>query len=129
GCKYKIQDGDAHSDWVSYVRFSPYTQQLTFVSSSWDRTVKIWNLTNYKVRSTLTGHSGYVNTVAVSPDGSSNRYWLCAATEARVKIWDLESKMVVVDLKVDAKEAEMNEGSATESPGVENKVYCYDYYM
>ncbi|KAG5539431.1 hypothetical protein RHGRI_019839 [Rhododendron griersonianum] len=47
-------------------------------------------------------------------------------TEASIKIWDLESKMVVVDLKVDAKkEAEMNEGSATQSPGVENKViYC-----
>lgn len=38
--------------------------------------------------------------------------------------------MVMVNLKVDAKkEAEMNEGSATQSPGVENKVYCYDYYM
>ncbi|KAI8546145.1 hypothetical protein RHMOL_Rhmol07G0094300 [Rhododendron molle] len=166
-CKYKIQDGDAHSDWVSCVRFSRYTQQPTFVSSSWDRTIKIWNLTNCKIRSTLTDHFGYVNTVAVSPDGSlcasrgkdgvillwdpaegkrlylfatgsivhafcfsSNRYWLYTATEASIKIWNLESKMVVVDLKVDAKkEAEMNEGSATQSPGVENKVYCYDYYM
>ncbi|KAF7115097.1 hypothetical protein RHSIM_RhsimUnG0064600 [Rhododendron simsii] len=51
------------------------------------------------------------------------RYWPCTATEASIKIWVLESKMVVVDLKVDAKEeAEMNEGSATQSPGVENKV-------
>ncbi|KAG5565810.1 hypothetical protein RHGRI_001663 [Rhododendron griersonianum] len=63
-----IQDGDAHSDWVSSVRFSPNTQQPTIVSSSWDRTVKIWNLTNCKIRSTLAGHSGYVNTVAVSPE-------------------------------------------------------------
>ncbi|CAL5367428.1 unnamed protein product [Camellia sinensis] len=128
----------------------------TIVSSSWDQTLKIWNLTNYKIRASLTGHSGYVNTVAVSPDGllcasggkdgvillwdlaeekklylldsgsiinalcfSPNRYWLCAATEASIKIWDLESKTIVVDLKVDAKqEAEMNEGGAAVSSGV-----------
>ncbi|KAI8003131.1 hypothetical protein LOK49_LG08G01891 [Camellia lanceoleosa] len=102
------------------------------------------------IGASLAGHSGYVNTVAVSPDGSlcasggkdgvillwdlaegkklysldsgsiinalcfsPNRYWLCAATKASIKIWDLESKTIVVDLKVDAKqEAEMNEGGA-----------------
>ncbi|GFZ12278.1 transducin/WD40 repeat-like superfamily protein [Actinidia rufa] len=162
-CKYTIQDGDAHSDWVSCVRFSPNNLQPTIVSSSWDKTIKIWNLSNCKLRSTLSGHSGYVNTVAVSPDGSlcasggkdgiillwdlaegkklysldagsivhalcfsPNRYWLCAATEASIKIWDLESKTIVVDLRVDAKqEAEMAEGGDTQSSGVKNKViYC-----
>ncbi|KAI8014988.1 hypothetical protein LOK49_LG05G00760 [Camellia lanceoleosa] len=159
-CKYTIQDGDAHSDWVSCVRFSPNNLQPTIVSSSWDRTVTIWNLTNCKIRASLVGHSGYVNMVAVSPDGSLcasggkdgvilcwdlaegkklysldsgsiinalcfslNRYWLYAATKASIKIWDLESKTIVVDLKVDAKqEAEMNEGGAAVSSGVKNKV-------
>ena len=145
------------------VRFSPNNLQPTIVSSSWDKTVKIWNLSNCKLKSTLAGHSGYVNTVAVSPDGSlcasggkdgvillwdlaegkklysldagsivhalcfsPNRYWLCAATEASIKIWDLESKTIVVDLKVDAKqEAEMAEGGDTQSSGVKNKVYFY----
>ncbi|THG02170.1 hypothetical protein TEA_004794 [Camellia sinensis var. sinensis] len=46
----------------------------TIVPLSWDWTVKIWNLTNCKIRASLAGHSGYVNTVAVSPDGS-----LCAS--------------------------------------------------
>ncbi|WOK98010.1 guanine nucleotide-binding protein subunit beta-like protein [Canna indica] len=135
-CKYTIQDADAHTNWVSCVRFSPNALQPTIVSGSWDRTVKVWNLTNCKLRSTLAGHAGYVNTVAVSPDGSlcasggkdgvtllwdlaegkrlysldagsiihalcfsPNRYWLCAATQECVKIWDLESKSVVQDLK------------------------------
>lgn len=138
-CKYTIQDGDAHTNWVSCVRFSPNTFQPTIVSGSWDRTVKVWNLTNCKLRCTLTGHAGYVNTVAVSPDGSlcasggkdgvtllwdlsegkrlysldagaiiyslcfsPNRYWLCAATQLSVKIWDLESKTIVQDLKPEA---------------------------
>ncbi|OWM82997.1 guanine nucleotide-binding protein subunit beta-like protein [Punica granatum] len=159
-CKYTIQDGDAHTDWVSCVRFSPNTLQPTIVSASWDKTVKLWNLTNCKLRNTLTGHSGYVNTVAVSPDGSlcasggkdgvillwdlaegkklysldagsiihslcfsPNRYWLCAATEHSIKIWDLESKSIVEDLKVDLKnEADKTDGTTATS----NKkvIYC-----
>ena len=29
---------------------------------------------------------------------SPDRYWLCAATQSSVKIWDLESKTVIADL-------------------------------
>ncbi|KAH6799166.1 receptor for activated C kinase 1C [Perilla frutescens var. frutescens] len=162
-CKYTIQEGDAHSDWVSCVRFSPDNTQPTVISGSWDKTVKVWNLTNCKLRTTLTGHSGYVNTVVVSPDGSlcasggkdgvvllwdlsegkmlysldagsivnaltfsPNRYWLCAATESGIKIWDLESKSVVADLKVDLKqESEMAKDDAVQTAGGKNKViYC-----
>ena len=36
--------------------------------------MKVWNLSNCKLRSTLAGHTGYASTVAVSPDGS-----LCAS--------------------------------------------------
>ncbi|KAL3529205.1 hypothetical protein ACH5RR_008527 [Cinchona calisaya] len=163
-CKYTIQDGEAHTDWVSCVRFSPNTLQPTIVSGSWDRTVKIWSLSNCKNRATLAGHTGYVNTVAVSPDGSlcasggkdgvillwdlaegkklynldagsiihslcfsPNRYWLCAATESSIKIWDLESKSIVVDLRVDLKqESEMAaEGTTIQTTAAKNKIiYC-----
>ncbi|KAJ6687325.1 RECEPTOR FOR ACTIVATED PROTEIN KINASE C RACK1 [Salix koriyanagi] len=148
-CKYTIQEAESHTDWVSCVRFSPNTLQPTIVSASWDKTVK--------------GHSGYVNTVAVSPDGSlcasggkdgvillwdlaegkrlysldagavinalcfsPNRYWLCAATENSIKIWDLESKLVVDDLKVDLKaEAEKSEGTVTATAASTTKrIYC-----
>ncbi|KAI5063316.1 hypothetical protein GOP47_0021863 [Adiantum capillus-veneris] len=137
-CKYTIQDGDAHTGWVSCVRFSPVTTNPIIVSGSWDRSVKVWNLTNCKLRTNLSGHSGYVNSVTVSPDGSlcasggkdgvamlwdlaegkrlysldsgdiihslcfsPNRYWLCAATQSCIKIWDLESKSIVEDLRPD----------------------------
>ncbi|KAG8387609.1 hypothetical protein BUALT_Bualt02G0039000 [Buddleja alternifolia] len=164
-CKYtttqeedQIQGGAAHSDWVSCVRFSPITlPQPTVVSASWDKTVKVWNLSNScKLRSTLAGHSGSVNTAAVTPDGSlcasggkdgvillwdleegkklysldtgsiihalcfstNNRYWLCAATEASIKIWDLETKSFIVDLKVDLKqesETATDDGAASKN--------------
>merc|ERR1712216_497334 len=73
-CKYTIQDADAHSEWVSCVRFSPVTSNPIIVSCGWDRLVQVWNLTNCMLRTSLVGHTGYINAVPVSPDGS-----LCAS--------------------------------------------------
>jgi guanine nucleotide-binding protein subunit beta-2-like 1 protein len=137
-CKYTISsgDGEGHSEWVSCVRFSPSVSVPLIVSCGWDRLVKVWSLTNCKLRNDLIGHTGYLNTVCVSPDGSlcasggkdgtamlwdlnegkrlysldageiihslcfsPNRYWLCAATDKEIKIWDLESKVVVASLR------------------------------
>ncbi|KAL5506851.1 hypothetical protein EMCRGX_G008601 [Ephydatia muelleri] len=137
-CKYTIQD-DCHTDWTSCVRFSPNTQNPVIVSCGWDRLVKVWNLTNCKLKTNHYGHNGFLNCVTVSPDGSlcasggkdgqpmlwdlndskhlytlpgggetinalvfsPNRYWLCAATGSTVKIWDLESKTVVDEIRAE----------------------------
>lgn len=137
-CKYTIKEQDSHQGWVSCVRFSPMNAQPIIVSGGWDKVVKVWNLTNCKLRTNLIGHTGYINTVTVSPDGSlcasggkdgvamlwdlaegkrlysldagdiihalcfsPNRYWLCAATQSCIKIWDLESKIPVDTLVPD----------------------------
>jgi guanine nucleotide-binding protein subunit beta-2-like 1 protein len=134
-CKYTISE-DCHNEWVSCVRFSPNTQNPIIVSCGWDKLVKVWNLTNCKLKTNHSGHIGYLNAVTVSPDGSlcasggkdgmamlwdlnegkhlytldggniintlcfsPNRYWLCAATGPSIKIWDLEMKSVVDELK------------------------------
>jgi guanine nucleotide-binding protein subunit beta-2-like 1 protein len=39
------------------------------VSGGWDKKVKVWSLSNCKLKYDLAGHTGYVNTVTVSPDG------------------------------------------------------------
>jgi guanine nucleotide-binding protein subunit beta-2-like 1 protein len=133
-CKYTIEE-QGHTEWVSCVRFSPNIQNPIIVSAGWDKLVKVWNLTNCKLRTNLVGHTAYVNTVTVSPDGSlcasggkdgtarlwdlnegkhlysldagdiihslvfsPTRYWLCAATQSGIKIWDLETKSLVADL-------------------------------
>lgn len=135
-CKYTIQE-EGHTEWVSCVRFSPSLSAPVIVSAGWDKLVKVWSLTNCKLRTNLLGHTGYLNTVTVSPDGSlcasggkdgtamlwdltegkrlysldagdiihslvfsPNRYWLCAATSVSIKIWDLESKGMVDELKL-----------------------------
>lgn len=73
-CKYTIGEPEGHTEWVSCVRFSPVTTQPSIVSAGWDRAVKVWNLTNCKLKHDLRGHRYYINTVTVSPDGS-----LCAS--------------------------------------------------
>merc|ERR1712022_43496 len=135
-CKYTIQEAESHTEWVSCVRFSPGPSPTpVIVSAGWDKLVKVWNLSNCKLRTNLVAHSGYVNTVTISPDGSlcasggkdgtamlwdlqegrhlypldagdviyslifsPNRYWLCAGTQNKIKVWDLESKSVVDEL-------------------------------
>jgi len=144
-CKFTINE-DRHTEWVSCVRFSPNTSNPIIVSCGWDRIVKVWNLTNCKLRFNHIGHTGYLNTVTVSPDGSlcasggkdgkamlwdlnegkhlytleagdiiealtfsPNRYWLCAAAGSAIKIWDLESKVIVDELRA---EPQGNKGRA-----------------
>merc|ERR1712007_93167 len=137
--KFTITE-DGHTEWVSCVRFSPSLSNPLIVSCGWDRLVKVWNLNNCKLRTNLIGHTGYLNTVTVSPDGSlcasggkdgvamlwdlnegkrlyslpceqgdiihtlcfsPNRYWLCAATDMGIRIWDLEGKGIVDELKLE----------------------------
>jgi guanine nucleotide-binding protein subunit beta-2-like 1 protein len=137
-CQYTIQEENRHTEWVSCVRFSPSSQAPVIVSAGWDKLVKVWSLENCKLRANLVGHTMYLNTVTVSPDGSlcasggkdgtamlwdltegkqlykleagdiihslvfsPNRYWLVAATTTSIKIWDLESKGMVDELRVD----------------------------
>jgi len=140
-CKFVITE-HGHTEWVSCVRFSPNLATPLIVSAGWDKMVKVWNLTHCKLRTNLVGHTGYVNTVTVSPDGSlcasggkdgtamlwdlnegrhlssldagdiihaltfsPIRYWLCAATASAIKIWDLESKVCVDELKPEIKQS------------------------
>lgn len=84
-CKYTIEQ-DGHTEWASCVRFSPAVSNPIIVSCGWDKMVKVWNLTNCKLKTNLIGHSGYLNTVTVSPDGS-----LCASggKDGVAMLWDL----------------------------------------
>lgn len=84
-CKYTIREG-CHTEWVSCVRFSPDTTNPVIVSCGWDNKVKVWNLTDCRLKCNNIGHTGYLNTVTVSPDGS-----LCASggKDGMAMLWDL----------------------------------------
>jgi guanine nucleotide-binding protein subunit beta-2-like 1 protein len=57
--------------------------------------VMLWDLNDDKHLYSLEA-GDLINALAFSP----NRYWLCAATATGIKIWDLESKSLVDELKV-----------------------------
>ncbi|KAI9710601.1 MAG: cross-pathway control WD-repeat protein cpc2 [Chrysothrix sp. TS-e1954] len=88
-CKYTITD-KGHTEWVSCVRFSPNPQNPVIVSAGWDKFVKVWELASCRIQTDHIGHTGYINTVTISPDGS-----LCASggKDGTTMLWDLnESK-------------------------------------
>jgi len=84
-CKFDITE-HGHTKWVSCVRFSPQTLNPLIVSCGWDNLVKVWQLNNCKLICNLQGHTGYLNTVTISPDGS-----LCASggKDGTAMLWDL----------------------------------------
>jgi len=79
-CNYTIHE-DGHQVCVSTVRFSPI-----IVSAGWDKYVNVWNLTNCKLKTNHFSHTGFLNTVALSPHGS-----LCASggMDGKAMLWDL----------------------------------------
>ena len=81
------------------MRFSPSPANPLIVSCGWDKLVKVWNLTNCKLRTNLVGHSGYLNTVTVSPDGS-----LCASggKDGTAMLWDLNEGKHLYSLEANA---------------------------
>lgn len=68
--KWTQEGKSSHSEWVSTVRFSPTTTNPVIVSGGWDKKVKVWHLANFNLKSDFIGHTGYINSVTVSPDGS-----------------------------------------------------------
>ena len=53
-----------------------------------DKTLKLWDLASGKELRTFTGHSGWVHSVAIAPDG---RTALSGSTDKTLKLWDLAS--------------------------------------
>ena len=74
-----------HQQPVSAIAFSPDGQQL--VSSSFDKTIKLWDTNNGKCVKTLLGHRNRIWTVAFHPNGTQIA---SGGDDNHTKIWDLE---------------------------------------
>jgi WD40 repeat protein len=73
-----------HEDWVTSVAVSPDGRLA--LSSSNDRTLKLWDLATGQARLTLTGHAGSVLAAEILPDG---RQALSASEDGTLRLWDL----------------------------------------
>jgi len=89
-CKF-VRDFSGHTGYINCVAVSP--DGSLCASGGRDGTAMLWDLNDGKQLYSLDAQ-GIIHALCFSPI----RYWLCAATETSIKIWDLESKMIVADL-------------------------------
>ncbi|CAK8686552.1 unnamed protein product [Clavelina lepadiformis] len=85
---YRVISG--HLGWVRCVAFEPGNEW--FATGSNDRTIKIWDLANGKLKLSLTGHISSVRGLIVS---ARNPYLFSCGEDKLVKCWDLEQNKVV----------------------------------
>jgi guanine nucleotide-binding protein subunit beta-2-like 1 protein len=85
-----------HKGYVNTVTVSP--DGSLCASGGKDGTAMLWDLSEGRHLSSLDA-GDIIHSLCFSP----NRYWLCAATASVIKIWDLESKVCIEELKIEEK--------------------------
>jgi len=65
------------------------------VSAGYDRLVRVWDKSTCQLKTSLEGHTGYINAVAIAPDGS-----LCASggKDNQCNLWDLQEGKFLFNL-------------------------------
>lgn len=92
-----------HEGYLNSVTVSP--DGSLCASGGKDGTAMLFDLTEGKLLYKLDA-GDIIYSLVFSP----NRYWLCAATGDSIKIWDLESKVTVADIKMDTEIEELDDG-------------------
>ena len=82
GIPKRIMTG--HSHFISDIDISMDSRFC--LSSSWDGTIRLWNLKTAETRKTFIGHTKDVMTVAFSPD---NRQIASGSIDKNLKIWNI----------------------------------------
>jgi WD40 repeat protein len=76
-----------HKGGVTCVTFS--ADGTALASSSWDHTVKVWDVAGAREKTTLAGHGDRVWSVAFSPASPPGRLLASGSLDGTVKLWDL----------------------------------------
>src|SRR5690606_27170743 len=94
-----------HTDWVRRLHFD----SMQAVSSSYDCTLKVWDLKTAKCKMTLTGHKGCVNCFQYDETRVPCLGFLClihclvqlvsGSGDKEIKIWDMNTGICLKSLK------------------------------
>ena len=86
-----------HTGWVRAVTFFP--NGFSFVSGSYDRTLRLWNVRNNQSFGTLSNHLGSIsgiNAIAVHPNGNT---FATACIDKSIKLWNFRSGQPIRNLE------------------------------
>lgn len=96
--KYELRlNLTGHSGWVRTVAFFP--NGFSFASGSYDRTLKLWNVSNNQSFGTLSNHLGSIsgiNAIAVHPNGNT---FATACIDKSIKLWNFRSGQPIRNLE------------------------------
>ena len=81
---------EGHSDGVLSVAFSPDGKYIA--SGSWDKTIKLWNVSDGSLLRTLKGHTNSVSSVAFSPDG---KYIASGSWDDTIRLWRVSDGLLL----------------------------------
>jgi WD40 repeat protein len=79
-----------HSGEIASLAFTPDSQIL--ISSSADKTIKLWNLKTGQLIRTLRGHTARVNSLAISSD---SQLLASGSTDKTIKLWNLKTGQLI----------------------------------
>lgn len=82
---YKSVHEMVHSDWINAIVISPGGDILA--SGSNDKSIKLWSLPDGVLLKTLEGHTGSVESIAISPDGKTLASG--SGDDLTIKLWSL----------------------------------------
>ncbi|NEO97390.1 MAG: TIR domain-containing protein [Symploca sp. SIO2E9] len=80
---------ESHREGVLSVRFSPDSK--TLASTSWDKTVKLWNVDDGILKETISGHDGWVFDAQFGQQGQTIT---TASYDNTVKLWNTDGKLL-----------------------------------
>ncbi|KAJ3292561.1 hypothetical protein HK104_005194 [Borealophlyctis nickersoniae] len=114
-----------HKSIVTDVRFTRDDRHI--ISSSFDRTIKIWNAQSASCERTLNGHVDSVTSCDVTPDG---RYIASGSTDCSIRLWDVNNGACVAVIKKHLRWVKVvrfsHDGRYLASAGLDRRIYIWD---